>query len=71
LSKKSFDEFWAEEEAILKMSLEVSRRNRAEFQTVKNMVQQNISNLLKVTILKKMLMMIGKRNDSRFYLFNI
>ena len=30
MSKKSFDEFWAEEEAILKMSLEVSRRNRAE-----------------------------------------
>ncbi len=27
---KSFDEFWAEEEAILKISLEVSRRNKAE-----------------------------------------
>lgn len=27
---KSFDEFWAEEEAMLKMSLEVSRRNKAE-----------------------------------------
>ena len=28
--KKTFDEFWAEEEAILKMSLEVSRSNKAE-----------------------------------------
>jgi len=28
--KKTFDEFWAEEEAMLKMSLEVSRRNKAE-----------------------------------------
>lgn len=27
---KSFDEFWAEEEKILKISLEVSRRNKAE-----------------------------------------
>jgi len=28
--KKSFDEFWADEEAMLKMSLEVSRRNKEE-----------------------------------------
>ncbi len=28
--KKSFDEYWAEEEAMLKMSLEVSRRNKEE-----------------------------------------
>ncbi len=30
MSKKSFDEAWAEEEAILKMSLAVSRRNKEE-----------------------------------------
>ncbi len=30
MSKKSFDEAWAEEEAILKISLEVSRRNKEE-----------------------------------------
>ena len=27
---KSFDEYWAEEEAVLKISLEVSRKNKAE-----------------------------------------
>ena len=27
---KSFDEYWAEEDAVLKMSLEVSRRNKQE-----------------------------------------
>jgi|TARA_B100001027_G_scaffold51827_1_gene34548 hypothetical protein len=28
--EKTFDEYWAEEEAVLKISLEVSRRNKAE-----------------------------------------